>query len=213
VKNFGCLIYMTHFNEKLNLESWDIAYLKDKRYYSIEYTLNTYHLLPSPYSTSCFNYIEYDSQNDCLEKCQIRSNPKECVTLPVRFKTHAELRKFISHNLTNFCEKKIDKSIDCSEVCKKKDCVKNFYSPHVKVEDYYNESGNQIFISPSSVPLITYRTNPKLETIEFLCYMASIVGLWYGFSFLSVFFWFENLINWFTFNEYNIFQFNVFQKN
>jgi hypothetical protein len=46
-------------------------------------------------------------------------------------------------------------------------------------------------------PKKIYFYYPKIETIEFLCYLASILNLWFGFSFLSIYFSVAKLQTWF----------------
>jgi hypothetical protein len=79
------------------------------------------------------------------------------------------------------------------------DCVKRYFTPRViasgKIEDYYNETA--VHISIPMEPNKIYCYLPKIETIEFLCYLASILSLWFGFSFLSIYILVEKLQKWF----------------
>jgi len=81
-----------------------------------------------------------------------------------------------------------------------KDCVKTYYKPSIQQKVKVFGSNYYVAIAPSSEPLNIYKYNPKLETIEFLCFIASVASIWFGFSFLCIFGWFQNIFNWFFIN-------------
>jgi hypothetical protein len=55
------------------------------------------------------------------------------------------------------------------------------------------ENATYVAITRKMEPKTTHLYQPKIETIEFLCYIASILGLWFGFSFLSIQLWLEKI--------------------
>ena len=82
------------------------------------YTRSVTYLLPSPYTTNCFDYnkIGCKSRQDCIDKCNIEWSLRHCNSLPrniiVDKKNYKD--KFLkSCSDTNYCQEKY-KSPDCS---------------------------------------------------------------------------------------------------
>jgi hypothetical protein len=83
------------------------------------------------------------------------------------------------------------------------DCVIRYYKPYVTAsESNDNNEYSTVSISIPMEPKRIYRYYPKIETIEFLCYFASILSLWFGFSFQSINVWVDKLRNWLE-NKFN----------
>ncbi len=145
--------------------------------------------------------MKHKSLNDCLRRCRLELSLEKCDVLPnnanIMFE---ELGIYRYYNFSNIGTTKgnftqsIDCKTECSKICPNKDCFKTYFKASIKSSSGIEEgSENYITITPSSEPYVEYENNPKLETIEFLCYIASIISLWFGFSFLSIYWWFENI--------------------
>jgi hypothetical protein len=75
------------------------------------------------------------------------------------------------------CIKTIDLNKAYRSVCPQMDCIKFYYKPFVLSNFKLNGSISEIAFSISAEPKTSLIYRPKLETIEFLCYIASILSL------------------------------------
>lgn len=89
----------------------------------------------------------------------------------------------------------------CEQRCHQDDCISEYYTPIIKEsyftpntpvmrkrlgEEEYNYFANLIELRMPDAPDIICTHHPKLETVEFLCYIGSIFSMWYGISILSL---------------------------
>src|SRR5207245_3252421 len=51
---------------------------------------------------------------------------------------------------------------------------------------------------PSKKPSLHYRFSPKLQPVEYLCYLGGVLSLWFGFSVYDIFGWSAKLSRLFT---------------
>ena len=166
----------------------------------VEFTVISYHLLKSPYSTNCQNYIEteYLSQKDCIRKCKIKRSVAECGVVSHEINVFLDEPKVIfaeTQNQTK-CVKDLNLKKRCLKICPKYDCFKQQFIPKVvsKTEYKSNETQTTLSLSFSGDPQVTHYHKPKLETVELLCYLASILSLWFGFSMISTFDWLKIIL-------------------
>ena len=94
------------------------------------------------------------------------------------------------------CVKDLNLKKKCLKICPKYDCFKQHFIPKIISKSNYlsNESQTTLGLSFSAEPQITHYHKPKLETIELLCYFASILSLWFGFSMISTFDWLKIIL-------------------
>jgi len=175
--------------------------LKQSHWYTITYSLRTYHLLESPYPTDCINYhknTEYLSRRDCKRKCMIRRSLSKCNVI------FEEINVFKWENNIRFanttdeikCSKNLDLNQYCSRNCSHMDCIKTYYKPVFLTNDASEEKEIRIDWVIPFEPETIFWHKPRIELIEFLCYIAAILSLWFGFSILSIYFWLNKLIDW-----------------
>ena len=70
----------------------------------------------------------------------------------------------------------------CKERCgSQSECFSEYYRFEQIVYEYPKENF-EIHVSPPRVPDLVYRHSPKLKFVEFCCFIASIISLWFGFS-------------------------------
>jgi hypothetical protein len=201
--------YWLYFHEWFDMPNgfeWNAVTINPSNWYAISYSLDTYRLLPKPYPTDCIDYhirTEFLSQKDCIRKCLIRESIDKCNAISNDTKIYEwEIRSLDGKHSDDNCSGNVYLKNKCNKICRHKDCVKSFYKPYVITslpnngKDANNNKDAQILISLLMEPKRKYCYYPKIETIEFLCYLASVLSLWFGFSFLSVYTLFEKLQNW-----------------
>jgi hypothetical protein len=192
-------LYFHDWFDAPNGYEWNATPINLTNWYAISYSLDTYRLLPKPYPTDCIDYhirTESLSRKDCIRKCLIRESIDKCNAISNDAQIYEwEIKspdvKYSDHN----CSKNLSLNNKCNNFCRHKDCVKTFYKPYVITSFANYTKDAEILISLPMEPKRIYCYYPKIETIEFLCYLASILSLWFGFSFLSVYSLFEKFQN------------------
>jgi hypothetical protein len=199
-------------------QGWNTIQIKHFHSYLLTFSTKTYKLLPKPYSTDCIDYsinTEHISQQDCIRKCRIRESFIKCNSFPNETNLYEWEVESIAHNKmnpNNECIDKIHLKEICNNFCPHMDCIKHYIKPKLvgsgPTEDLsWRTTG--IGISFLTEPKQIYEYKPKMETIEFLCYIASILSLWFGFSIISLDDWFNKLFLWFKFLSFA--KINVFK--
>ena len=84
------------------------------------------------------------------------------------------------------CVKDLSLKKNCLNICPKYDCFKQQFIQKVTSNAKEERNDSIMSLTFSTAPLITHHHKPKLETIELLCYLASILSLWFGFSMISI---------------------------
>ena len=83
------------------------------------------------------------------------------------------------------------------------DCYQEYYNT---IYDKVSYRFGYIFIMPPSIPTTIIVHSKKLAFEEFLCYVASMISLWFGFSFIMLSDYYilivNNVINYFV-NKYS----------
>jgi hypothetical protein len=178
---------------------WNTIRIESGIRYTISYSISFTYLLPEkPYSTDCLNYhiqTGYLSQKDCFRRCLLKVIVNECDSIPKDTNLFKwKIKSLIDKHLENNCSKNIELRNRCLFFCRKMGCVIHYYEPYVIVSTPKNgNESSTVMISILREPKKIYRYLPKIETIEFLWYFASILSLWFGFSFESVYVWVDKL--------------------
>jgi hypothetical protein len=163
----------------------------------------SYQLLEKPYQTNCIDYpskTEYLSREDCIRRNRLNKSITECKVIAEGINLFKwETGIFMNSTLDEKCIENINIEIDkySSQKCQQLDCVKNYYKPVLISREIYDKKDIRIDITCPSDPETTYGHKPRIETIEFLCYIASILSLWFDFSFFSLYFLIKNSLKWF----------------
>jgi hypothetical protein len=72
---------------------------------------------------------------------------------------------------------------ECKNFCSfNNDCFTEYYVLKHKKEKYLGERDFKIFINRPFFLDLLIKHSPKIQIEEFLCFIASIIGLWFGFS-------------------------------
>ena len=180
---------------------WNGIEVKKSFWYTLTYSVQTYHLLESPYSTDCMNYREktaFLSREDCVRKCRIRESQSKCgvVSNEVDVIRGEPNVRFSKSREEEECTESLDLKEYCYDMCPKDDCLIAHYKPiEISSVEQQKEDSDYMIISliiPSE-PETTYRHKPSVHLIEFLCYMASTLSLWFGVSIFSVIYYLKSI--------------------
>jgi hypothetical protein len=70
----------------------------------------------------------------------------------------------------------------CEKYCGlENDCLKEYFVPEYRRRPIENQLF-LIYIDASLYPILTIKHSPKIQIDEFLCFITSIISLWFGFS-------------------------------
>ncbi len=206
-KSYDSWLFLHDWHEMPTGHEWNTVQIYSRYWYAISYSNDTYLLLEKPYSTDCLNYhiqTEYLSQKDCFRTCLLRESIYECDSIPKETNLfEGEFKNLINKHFDKNCSKSTELRNRCLYLCRKMDCVIYSYKPYAIASGLESKDGlTAVLISIPMGPKRIYRYYPKIETIEFLCYFASILSLWFGFSFQSIYLWIDKLRKWFK-NKFN----------
>ena len=200
------LLVVIHTNDKMVSELFNIHKttlgLHDK-IKTLNYRMTTIKRLPFPYATDCKDYLatEHTSSEDCIVKCEIDSSI--LYSEPIS-QYYSMTDQSLDLNFTN----KIKESEHCLQICdRKKECDQVYY----ELEQYeWKKSIKDKHLVNLKMPLDPVRSyvqTPRINLDEFLCYMASISNLWFGFSMIMLSTVIQQFIN-------QVMKINInFQKN
>ena len=173
--------------------------MRNNFYYSVTYTYNFYQLLESPYPTDCKNYYlssKYISRTDCIRKCKIKVSLELCGSISKDISVYSGEEGILFANTSGEnCADTISFRKHCLKMCPKVDCFLQYYRT-IKSSEYPGklvDNYTRIDITTPVEPDTTFFHKPKIELIEFLCYVASMLSVWFGFSLITIMNW-ANLI-------------------
>ena len=191
-------LYLHHRDDIPSGYDWNGIQLEKNTWTTVDFTVISYYLLKSPYPTDCLDYsqTEYLSRKDCIRKCKINRSLAKCGLLYHQmdvYKSEPE-EKFAETVDEIKCVNDLKLKDKCLKICPKYDCFKQQFVQKVisKVKEENNQS--TLSLASSTVPQLSHYHKPKLETIELLCYLASILSLWFGFSMISTFDWLKLIL-------------------
>ena len=158
----------------------------------ILYEKTVRHSLESPYETNCFDYQKkgHFSRFECINKCRINHLSKEFNAFPGSYLVYNNKSeaKLIEPFLAFVDRTHIDQDVGkiCMTECgTQNDCHQEFYTWN-KFNPKYNWPKFLIMILAPSVPDLIHIQSPKLIFEEFVSYVGSLTGLWFGFSIIML---------------------------
>ena len=181
---------------------WNSITVKKGFYYALTYSYQSFHLLKKPYSTDCIDYkldTGLFSRKDCIRKCSLKTGIDFCGVVPTDvevYRGEPDVR-FANSSLEKNCIENLNISQNCLNVCPNVDCVKTYYKVMKMTETKLKKTDPQylwIDLIPPSEPETTFIHKARIETVEFICYIASTVGLWFGLSMYSGMSWIYSLM-------------------
>ena len=159
--------------------------------YALTYVQMFANLLESPYRTNCKSYqtIDYISRTDCLRKCQIRESQLKYGSVSMDVQVFSWEVPVVFANLSNGQNipetEKTDKY--CQKMCPNFDCIQRYYRAVKESATGDQVKGHTLIdIYSPTEPETIFIHRPRLVLFEFLCYMASTLSIWFGFSMVSI---------------------------
>lgn len=197
-------IFMHHPLDRPSSYEWNALEAKQGHEYQVTFDLKTFHLLKHPYQDNCKDYsatTEFLSHKNCIRVCKVRQMLSECGHLSHKVdlfrgeKIESEIEvRFASSVEEEKCVDKLDLRQECRRMCPNVDCLKYYYKPVMISAKEDTHDWVDIDVMIPSEPDTDYYNTPRIPTIEFLCYIASVLSLWFGFSILSLCYWLKVLV-------------------
>lgn len=162
----------------------------------IQYSRTVTKLMPLPYETKCHDYRArgHFSRYDCIAECRVRNlqldkgfwghTPGNFLNYDNRsqlklFETFKELHR----------RPALDRSVGvlCMKECgTDPECESEHFNTEVMVTDYKWPHFSVLIFGPA-MPDLIYSQSPKLYFEEFVSYIGSLLGFWFGFSAIMLF--------------------------
>jgi hypothetical protein len=153
----------------------------------IRYRYNQIHLLEAPYDTNCtYNIGWYDCQRQCMiysMRVYSRVPFSEIVDNPSDFK---------AVSVADLSDKAFEDTLiklenSCWDKCRSMPCFHTFTVtlPAPFLDDsFFNRTKMSVYTP--EVPVTTVLTTPQVSLVEFVIYILSSFGIWFGMSLASV---------------------------
>ncbi|KAI1278695.1 hypothetical protein HDE_14227 [Halotydeus destructor] len=154
-------------------------------YFSIDYLR-----LPKPYSTNCRDYSAegYRNQRHCFSACVANRTLELFDKLPFTAIMAEPLNKRHISELdlksANFSEALTRIDLKCSDNCYMKDCNSGYTLSQVETAKFKGSTWFVLNVPRQPSLMITH--SPKVSFDEFLVFVLSCTGSWFGVSALSV---------------------------
>lgn len=183
----GMAMYIHPADKLSHVRDGNARYLQYKRmeenYVQITYEYIESHLLPQPFQSDCLDYnkTRYESRGDCLERCYEanyytkRNEPAGVIST----------RNYSEVTLRRIAVLKYDDIIDnkCYLSCRI-GCTTIDYVSIINSQFYVSGFANEFSIPVMSTrPYFTVTSIQAFDFSNFIIFIASITGLWLGWSF------------------------------
>ena len=178
--------------------SWDTITINPATYYAVSYTRTTFKLLKKPYQTNCLDYIQqtrFVSRYECITNCRIETSLEKCGLIgDETILQFNQLKGFARKGSDKQCIEDLNLDRLCWERCPNDDCLKEFFKATKFYEYKHSYVSARVGFRIPLEPQTVYNYRPKMETIEYLCYCASLTSLWFGFSCASIFYPIKHIV-------------------
>ena len=187
-------LFLHHPNDIPPSSNWNAIEMVNGHQYAASFTLNSYSLLKTPYRTDCKHYpkeTKHSSRRECIRMCKLNLSMKQCgvIAYNVDIYRNESVGRFAQTHEEVNCIKQLDLKRKCHQMCPHNDCFKQYIVPKIISQGAWNGSYSNLELAFPNAPMTMYYQRPAIEYIEFLCYLASIFSLWFGFSLLSIYDW------------------------
>jgi len=151
------------------------------------YSLTEINLLPPPYDTMCVEGVS--SRASCFGKCMIRKFKAIGRTPPMEIlKKPSDLVHFSSKDYRDdYCRNEAVKFNGlCADECRRQSCSTDYSITYT--QGYLDKDFNDLtfaLLTPAA-PLTVVKALVKLDLTEFLIYLCSCFGIWFGVSIFSM---------------------------
>lgn len=157
--------------------------------FGLTYSILTNRRLPAPYTTNCIDYVllGYTSSNDCIKQCLTNKTLDSFQKLP--FSTIVpealDYKHITSADITNDTFSRLLNKFesDCRINCIQDDCEEGYTITRVTIEPA--EDRLTFTVNVPREPSFTITFHAKLSITEYLIYIFSCFGTWFGISLIS----------------------------
>ena len=144
--------------------------------------------LEKPYDTKCIENEEY-SDFSCRRRCNIAAFKKHgyfptteytLSLLPIK---HMNTEGFLNKTLLQDTKTQTD---TCRKICNQKPCNERFSVTDVTSTEHFRNGLVSIASSCSPRPVVIIEYLPRIPFMEFITFVSSSLGIWFGISILSI---------------------------
>ena len=182
--------YSRRFAPKLNrmsdYEKQDVA---SNTYSVLHQTIEAYRL-PRPYDTDCDDKIE-DSQINCSTDCMLDLFQRKLSRVPYSLIVTNELLEMKHLSSLDLEDEEISRTADeiedrCSKMCTKLSCFNDYTLTTIYSAFNKSQHSLSIHLMTPYAPTSKSYAEARMPLAEFLTYVFSCFGTWFGISFLSI---------------------------
>ena len=135
-----------------------------------------------------FSKFGHFNREECLLDCKIRNHRKHLDKIPGRFmitQKYSYLNLYFENNSEMYPKEFLLEDM-CEKVCENlPDCREEYFILNM-VDGPKDPAKYWISIRRPFIPTIIITQRIKIKLQEFLCYIASIFGLWFGISLIAI---------------------------
>ena len=202
-KNWGLCLH-SGFNLP-DSDAWIGYEWRRQTFNMITWKLTSFRLLESPYQTNCKDYRvngQYLSRTDCIRKCKIQVSVDKCGVIYKGIDLMRSDSNVRFGNNRSFTQKECFYDLNFTDICVKRcshfDCSIDHYKTVelLRTTDKHKKLNKQtqdtiIKIQIPTEPETSYSHQPRIDLVEFICYLASTFNFWFGFSVISFYYFFN----------------------
>ena len=190
-------LFIHNNEEHISAYEWNGLSLQSNILYVVTYSVRSYKLLPSPYRTNCVDYSQrlgVKTRKNCIRKCMLRESLEKCGVVSDEIDVYSGEQNvvFAKSDEEKNCTERENLNDICWKQCWYNDCYKQYMEP--RVIEAMSQNHHKASLMIPFEPRTTLIHKPCYQLIEFLCYLASTLSLWFGFSVISVYYWIKDLI-------------------
>jgi hypothetical protein len=156
----------------------------------IDYTITEIDLLPPPFETNCRSYNESDNLRSlCIDECLNMRYVKNFHKVP--FTTlqmePVPLKHINNNDVINSTFAKLMDRVDhiCDRSCSQPACETEHYSTYLQKEEESELDFFAILLQAPTLPNINVTSGQKVQLSDFMIYVTSCIGTWFGASALT----------------------------
>ena len=187
---YGWWLFLHNSYDLPSGDNWNGLQVRQKRQYKYTWNLAAFRLLQRPYPTDCRDYrssSKYLSRRDCIRKCKLNANNITCNAIYDGIDIYRDDPPVL-FDANRTCVAQIDFNTICIKKCPNLDCVIDYYELITQHDEKFNCSGNcaRLDLTIPTKPETAYHHEPRIELVEFICYLASTASMWFGLSIYSL---------------------------
>lgn len=182
------LAFASPFSRKKKEDDEDSKY----NLFHLSYSRLEMDRLEPPYRTYCLHYSKYgfESRKTCRDECLVRQTRGHYDKYPfsVIISEPLEEKVISSYEIENrtFSLELQRLENECHANCSQKDCHDEYTLTSLLKEDNYMDQGMSFMINAPRTPSYYVRHRALQETTDFIVYVLSTFGTWFGISVLSL---------------------------